>query len=67
MYRYIFVLYTLQEDGSWMTQSDLEFAATRYENGQTLICEAENSVLREQKERPMRQRLTLEVLCKYTY
>lgn len=48
-----------------MTQSDLEFAATRYENGQTLMCEAENSVLREQKERPMRQRLTLEVLCKF--
>lgn len=53
----------LQSDGTYMTESELIFAASRYENGQTLTCEAENIVLRDQNEKPLHERLKLEVLC----
>jgi CD80-like C2-set immunoglobulin domain len=55
----------LQADGTYETQSELRFKATRHENGQTLTCEATNAVLTEQKERPLKDTVNLEVLCEY--
>ncbi|XP_059487909.1 uncharacterized protein LOC132203822 isoform X10 [Neocloeon triangulifer] len=49
-------------DGTYETQSELRFKATRHENGETLTCEATNPVLVEQKERPLKDTVTLEVL-----
>ncbi|XP_059487903.1 uncharacterized protein LOC132203822 isoform X4 [Neocloeon triangulifer] len=52
----------VQSDGTYETQSELRFKATRHENGETLTCEATNPVLVEQKERPLKDTVTLEVL-----
>lgn len=55
-----------QSDGTYTTQSELRFRASRHENGETLTCEASNAVLQQQNERPLRDTVTLEVLCEYT-
>ncbi|CAB3363001.1 Hypothetical predicted protein [Cloeon dipterum] len=49
-------------DGTYETQSELRFKATRHENGETLTCEATNPVITKEKERPMKDTVTLEVL-----
>ncbi|KAF4519678.1 hypothetical protein B566_EDAN003928, partial [Ephemera danica] len=49
-------------DGTYTTQSELRFRASRHENGETLTCEATNAVLQQQNERPLRDTVTLEVL-----
>lgn len=55
----------MQPDGTYTTQSELRFKASRHENGGTLTCEASNPVLQDSGERPLRDTVTLEVLCKY--
>ena len=55
----------LQDDGTYETRSQLVFTATRYENGEVLTCEGDNPVMQENHEKPMRDTLTLEVLCEY--
>ncbi|GLV32173.1 neuromusculin [Carabus blaptoides fortunei] len=52
----------ISDDGTYITSSELVFTSSRFENGQTLTCEAENKVLKEQMERPLHQKLKLEVL-----
>lgn len=52
----------IQGDGTYDTISKLVFIATRFENEQTLGCEASNEIMVERKEEPMREILTLEVL-----
>nr|XP_018907404.1 PREDICTED: hemicentin-1-like isoform X4 [Bemisia tabaci] len=49
-------------DGTYATQSQLMFPASRFENGETLSCEASNQVMRDRNEQPMRSALTLEVM-----
>ncbi|CAH1396058.1 unnamed protein product [Nezara viridula] len=53
---------SLKGDGTYDTISKLVFIATRFENEQTLGCEASNEIMVERKEEPMREILTLEVL-----
>lgn len=54
-----------KEDGTYHTQSDLIFNASRFENDVKFVCQAENIVLQINREAPMQSLLTLEVLCKY--
>ncbi|XP_075211632.1 neuromusculin isoform X6 [Lycorma delicatula] len=49
-------------DGTYDTQSHLVFTASRFENDETLSCEASNSIMRERHEAPMRDTITLEVM-----
>lgn len=56
-----------QADGTYETQSNLDFTASRFENGGTLTCEAINSVMIERDEAPMKSTLILEVLCKFFF
>ncbi|EDV97314.1 GH16788 [Drosophila grimshawi] len=51
-----------KEDGTYHTQSDLIFNATRFENDRVFRCEAENIVLQINREKPMASALTLEVM-----
>ncbi|XP_018907387.2 uncharacterized protein nrm isoform X2 [Bemisia tabaci] len=53
---------SVQPDGTYATQSQLMFPASRFENGETLSCEASNQVMRDRNEQPMRSALTLEVM-----
>ncbi|XP_034251543.1 hemicentin-1 isoform X2 [Thrips palmi] len=53
---------SLQSDGTHDTVSELVFAATRYENGESLTCEATNEVLLLHSEPPMRKTVALEVM-----
>lgn len=59
-------LVLFQADGTYETRSLLIFTATRYENGEVLTCKGMNPVMQQKDEKPMRDTLTLEVLCKYT-
>jgi hypothetical protein len=54
-----------QADGTYETRSLLIFTATRYENGEVLTCKGTNPVMQQKEEKPMKDTLTLEVLCKY--
>ncbi|XP_041564226.1 uncharacterized protein LOC108136874 isoform X9 [Drosophila elegans] len=49
-------------DGTYHTQSELIFIATRFENDRVFRCEAENVVLQLNREKPISSALTLEVL-----
>ncbi|XP_070141229.1 hemicentin-1 isoform X4 [Drosophila kikkawai] len=49
-------------DGTYHTQSELIFNATRFENDRVFRCEAENIVLQINREKPISSALTLEVL-----
>lgn len=52
-----------KNDGTFETISKMEFTATRFENGITIRCEADNIVMREDSDKPMHDTLTLEVMC----
>ncbi|RZF42221.1 hypothetical protein LSTR_LSTR004370 [Laodelphax striatellus] len=49
-------------DGTYDTQSYLEFVASRFENDETLSCEASNAIMRDRQETPMRDTHKLEVM-----
>ncbi|KAH8351258.1 hypothetical protein KR084_001851 [Drosophila pseudotakahashii] len=51
-----------KKDGTYHTQSELIFNATRFENDRVFRCEAENVVLQINREKPISSGLTLEVL-----
>ncbi|XP_041674184.1 uncharacterized protein LOC108118341 isoform X5 [Drosophila eugracilis] len=51
-----------KNDGTYHTQSELIFNATRFENDRVFRCEAENVVLQINREKPISSALTLEVL-----
>ncbi|KAH8258880.1 hypothetical protein KR038_011496 [Drosophila bunnanda] len=51
-----------KNDGTYHTQSELIFNATRFENDRVFRCEAENIVLQINREKPISSALTLEVL-----
>ncbi|KAL9908164.1 neuromusculin isoform 2-T2 [Glossina fuscipes fuscipes] len=51
-----------KEDGTYHTQSELIFNATRFENDMVFRCEAENIVLQINREKPFTSSMTLEVL-----
>lgn len=48
-------------DGTFSTISQMIFTATRYENGVSMRCEADNIVMRQEVERPLHDTLVLEV------
>lgn len=48
-----------------MTVSQLTFTATRFENNAEFRCEADNVVMRNEMDKPLHDKLPLEVLCKY--
>ncbi|KFB37688.1 AGAP012343-PA-like protein [Anopheles sinensis] len=52
----------LQNDGTFETISQLIFTATRFENGASIRCEADNVVMREDMDRPLHDTLPLEVM-----
>ena len=41
------------------------FSASRFENGITIRCEADNVVMRDDSDKPLHDSLVLEVMCKY--
>ncbi len=41
------------------------FTATRFENGVSLRCEADNIVMRDDLDKPLHDTLLLEVMCKF--
>lgn len=41
------------------------FTATRFENGATIRCEADNVVMRDDLDKPIHDSIVLEVMCKY--
>ncbi|EDW79217.2 LOW QUALITY PROTEIN: uncharacterized protein Dwil_GK12999 [Drosophila willistoni] len=51
-----------KEDGTYHTQSELIFNATRFENVRVFRCEAENIVLQINREKAISSAMTLEVL-----
>ncbi|XP_041448121.1 uncharacterized protein LOC111077461 isoform X3 [Drosophila obscura] len=51
-----------KEDGTYHTQSELVFNASRFENDRVFKCEAENIVLQINREKPISSTKTLEVL-----
>ncbi|XP_070071313.1 uncharacterized protein nrm isoform X4 [Drosophila takahashii] len=51
-----------KKDGTYHTQSELIFNATRFENDRVFRCEAENVVLQINREKPISSVFTLEVL-----
>lgn len=55
----------LQNDGTFETISQMIFTATRFENGASIRCEADNIVMREDGDRPLHDTLVLEVMCEY--
>lgn len=62
--RTITTLTEFQNDGTFETISQLVFEATRFENGITIRCEADNIVMREDSDKPIHDTLNLEVMCK---
>ncbi|KXJ84174.1 hypothetical protein RP20_CCG018065 [Aedes albopictus] len=52
----------LQNDGTFETISQMIFTATRFENGASIRCEADNIVMRQDGDRPLHDTLTLEVM-----
>lgn len=61
-----FVTQDFKNDGTFETLSQLIFAATRFENGVQIRCEADNVVMRDDLDKPLHDTLSLEVMCKYT-
>lgn len=62
--RAITTLTEFRNDGTFETISKLEFTASRFENGITIRCEADNIVMREDSDKPIHDTMTLEVMCK---
>lgn len=58
------ILQFLQSDGTFETVSNVIFTATRFENSAVIKCFAENEVMIDDKDKPLSQFLTLEVMCK---
>lgn len=59
------ILQFLQSDGTFETVSNVIFTATRFENSAVIKCFAENEVMIDDKDKPLSQYLTLEVMCKF--
>lgn len=57
----------LQNDGTFITTGHLIFTATRFENGATIRCEADNIVMRDDLDKPIHDSIVLEVMCKYIF
>lgn len=55
----------LQSDGTFETVSQMIFTATRFENGVSMRCEADNVVMRDDSDKPIHDTLLLEVMCKF--
>jgi hypothetical protein len=55
-----------KNDGTFDTISQMIFTATRFENGVSIRCEADNIVMRDDMDRPIHDTLILEVMCKLT-
>ncbi|XP_037031705.1 hemicentin-2 isoform X7 [Bradysia coprophila] len=51
-----------KNDGTFETLSQLIFAATRFENGVQIRCEADNVVMRDDLDKPLHDTLSLEVM-----
>lgn len=51
-------------DQTFTTVSQLTFTASRFENGVTFGCDADNVVMREDSDKPLHDSLLLEVMCK---
>lgn len=51
-----------KNDGTFETVSQMIFTATRFENGASIRCEADNIVMRDDFERPLHDTLVLEVM-----
>ena len=56
---------SFQDDQTYETQSRISFAASRFENGERITCEANNPVLEAHNEEPERASVTLQVKCEY--
>jgi len=52
----------LQDDNTYETQSRISFMASRFENGESITCEANNQVLDHYREEPQRAAVNLAVL-----
>ena len=52
-----------QSDDTYETQSRVSFVASRFENGESLSCEAANEVTEAVGEEPIRDQVALQVLC----
>lgn len=59
-----FVNQEFKSDGTFETISKLEFQATRFENGVSIRCEADNIVMRDDADKPLYESIMLEVMCK---
>lgn len=57
-------LQDFKNDGTFETVSQLVFSATRFENGVSIRCEADNVVMRDDSDKPLHDSLVLEVMCK---
>ncbi|KAL5292690.1 nrm family protein [Megaselia abdita] len=53
---------TEQADGTFITKSQLQFVASRFENDAVFRCDADNIVIRDNRERTIYQSQTLEVM-----
>lgn len=54
----------LSGDETYSTFSMLSFVATRFENGVTFRCDADNVVMRDDSDNPLHDSLLLQVMCK---
>lgn len=54
----------VRNDGTFQTLSKMVFTASRYENGMTVRCEAENVVMREEGAKALKESYRMEVTCK---
>lgn len=53
-----------KDGGTYETISQMIFTATRFENTALIRCEADNIVMRNEKDKPLHDLLVLEVFCK---
>lgn len=62
----LFSLYSQVEnnDTTFTTQSQLQFEASRYEDGHEFKCEADNIIMQNKPEKPLSHSLNLIVFCK---
>jgi hypothetical protein len=60
----VMFFYLSQDDSTYETQSRISFVASRFENGESITCEANNQVLDHYQEEPQRAAMDLAVLCK---
>lgn len=54
----------LRHDLTYTTNSQLSFTASRYDKEITFRCEAKNSVMEEESEKPLHDSALLQVMCK---